>query len=53
MSMTVTTQPTGHEHSYVLVDGEWVGTVKNEFAEAVKEAIAAVANRSHDQEELT
>lgn len=45
--MNVTTQPTGHEHSYVLVDGAWVATVLNEYAEVCREAIASpIANRT-------
>ena len=49
--MEVTTQPTGSAHTYVLVGDKWAATVLNEYAEACKEAIAAVANRTHDQEE--
>ncbi len=52
MSMaTVTIKPTGSEHSYVEVDGLWIATVKNEYAEAVRDAVDAVANRVHTQKE--
>ena len=50
--MEVTTQPTGSEHAYILVDGTLVATVLNAFAEECRKAIAdSVANRTHDQEE--
>lgn len=49
--MNVTTHPTGSAHTYVLVDGAWVATVLNEYAEAVKEAVAAIANRTHTEEQ--
>lgn len=48
--MNVTTHPTGSAHTYVLVDGAWAATVLNEYAEAVKEAIAStIANRTHTE----
>ena len=48
---TVTTDPTGHEHSYILVDGRWAATTLNEYAEAVRQAVDAVANRTHAEEQ--
>ena len=48
---TVTIKPTGSEHSYIEVNGVWVATVLNKYAEAVRVAVDAVANRTHDQRE--
>lgn len=48
--MNVTVEKKGSDHVYVLVDGKWVASVLPEFAEAVKEAVAAYVNTRQREE---
>lgn len=44
--MNVTTEQKGSDHVYILVDGKWVASTLPEYAEAVREAVAAYVNTS-------